>query len=131
LEVLLEREFSAKIFLKTEKKKFSRFGILQAALARATGALEDTRCDDLGHEAKMTIEVNMTVMGTLCAHVNGFACINTFAGVQQLPVFASSPLGTVFVMPICFGVIWLIFAVRGMTNILRNEKICSRKKNEL
>ena len=58
--------------------------LLFRVLEHCAGMDEDDGDDaELDEEAKKKIELNMAFSGTLLAHINGFALIDTFSLVQQ------------------------------------------------
>ncbi|CAD7946281.1 unnamed protein product [Amoebophrya sp. A120] len=104
-------------------QQFCWFWILQFALGKATGALggggdedeeDETKGENpdevwLTEEEKEEIELLVMFWGTLIAHINGFAAINSFSDLQQLSFFAQSPFHAILTVPIAFCVIVGLF----------------------
>jgi hypothetical protein len=70
---------------------------------------EDEVTSVISMEEKEEIELDMTVYGTLVAHINGFAAINSFSEVQQLAFFSSSPYRSLLVTPLAFVFVFGMF----------------------
>lgn len=81
------------------------FCVLQVALGKSTGALASVELGEMDHEEREHIEELMMFWGTLIAHVNGFACIDSFAELQQKDPFAANPL--LSLLPIALGAVWI------------------------
>ncbi|CAD7954643.1 unnamed protein product [Amoebophrya sp. A25] len=100
-------------------QQFAWFWILQFALGKSTGALnsnEDEPSDLeeiwITEEEKEDIELLVMFWGTLIAHINGFAAINSFSDVQQLHFFSQSSWHSLLAVPLAF------FVVVGMFQLL-------------
>jgi hypothetical protein len=76
------------------------YGGMQLAMALTTGA---TRCCGLNKEKdleEMTTELEIKSWGLLLAHLTGFASINAWGSLQQLPMFRQDPLTALSIIPI-------------------------------
>eukprot|EP00392_Amoebophrya_sp_AT5.2_P010663 g10728.t1 len=115
---LIEHQGSTEHICLDFTQQFIWFWILQFALGKATGALFNSDEEDadappgevwLEEEEKEEIELLVMFWGTLIAHINGFAAINSFSDVQQLSFFAQTPAHSFLAVPIAFVVIVGLF----------------------
>ena len=65
--------------------------------------------EHLSAEEHAKIEMGMKFWGTLIAHINGFAAINSFSELQQLSWFVDSPLQASVIILLAFVVIFGMF----------------------
>ena len=99
-----------------------------------SGALRDTK-EELTHVEKHRIELGLKFWGTLISHINGFACINAFSGLQRLGWFALSPLHASSTILLAFGmgrrIYYLHLLRRPCTSVFRYtaEQVGDKKKS--
>merc|ERR1719401_853871 len=74
---------------------------MQAVLALTSGAINE-KVDPFNTKNRSMddIKAGIKCYSVLLAHITGFASINFWSGVQQLPFFSSSPLMSILTLPI-------------------------------
>jgi len=88
------------------------FAVLQISLAWISGAVGEAP------KKKSDVEMNMKCFAVVLAHMTGFASINAWGAVQQLPAVRSSPVRCFAVVPMsAIG----LFILQRISNFARRE----------
>jgi len=89
--------------------------LMQIALAYYSGAMLDggARSTDAKviEERRLQLlenECNIECWAILLAHMAGFAAINAFGTMQQLPFFSQSPMFVLLTVPIAMAAMWIV-----------------------